>query len=283
MPPTDDFARRLQANLATRSEARTASNGQPNPPQSPEPVEWPAAEKDEAVESAPVPNQDVEPDRKPAPTAAPVGAGERVVRQGECVVSIANETGHFWETIWDDAANTELRGARRDPYVLLPGDRVHVPPLRQRTEPGVTETRHRFRKKNQPEVFKVRVRRDGQARGNEPYELDVDGRKKAGVTDAEGKVIEPIAPRARRARLVVGEGEQRQEFDFELGGLDPLDAVSGVQGRLSNLGFDCGPVDGKLGDLTRDALRDYQKKRGLKVTGEVDEATRKRLQEEHGC
>jgi hypothetical protein len=46
---------------------------------------------------------------------------------------------------------------------------------------------------------------------------------------------------------------------------------------LKQEGFDPGPIDGTLGSQTRAALRQYQAKRGLPVTGLPDEATQKAL------
>ncbi|MBK9118709.1 MAG: type VI secretion system tube protein Hcp [Phycisphaerales bacterium] len=213
----------------------------------------------------------------------PVGTGERIVRSGECTASIAKETGHFWRTIWDDAGNADLRAARENPFVLLPGDRVHVPALRQKWEPGDAEKRHRFRRKGEPEVLRLRILSDAVPRGNEPFVLVVDGVEHRGSTDADGNLVCPISPAARRAHLRVGESEDALEYEFDLGHVDPVTEISGVQGRLKNLGFDCGRIDGKLGKLTRQALRKYQKSHQLRVTGEPDEATRRKLQENYGC
>ena len=49
--------------------------------------------------------------------------------------------------------------------------------------------------------------------------------------------------------------------------------VQQAQARLKAAGFDPGPPDGTLGPKTRDALRRYQRTKGLQVTGELDEPT----------
>jgi len=49
------------------------------------------------------------------------------------------------------------------------------------------------------------------------------------------------------------------------------------QERLKAVGFDPGPIDGVMGQRTRDALRLYQETRSLPVTGELDDATFKAL------
>lgn len=233
--------------------------------------------------AAPIPLEPGAEQPQPAP-AQPVGTGERVVKEGECIASIAIDTGHFCDTIWLDGNNTELRGARKDPYVLLPGDRVHIPPLREKWEGGKqTEMRHRFRRKGWPEVLRFRVLSDGKPRGNESYAIDVDGSMHTGTTDPEGNLACPIMPNAKRAVLRVGSDDNVTVREFLLGGIDPIESISGIQGRLNNLGFDCGPVDGICGPRTQAALGDYQRRRLLEITGMPDDATRKQLQSDYGC
>ncbi len=53
--------------------------------------------------------------------------------------------------------------------------------------------------------------------------------------------------------------------------------VSATQQALKDKGFDPGPVDGRMGPHTKTALRDFQKKEGLKATGRMDNDTMARL------
>ena len=213
----------------------------------------------------------------------PVGQGEHVVHEGECITSIAKQTGHLWRTIWDDAANAELRAARDNSNVLLPGDRVHVPPIRQKKEPGETEMRHRFVRRGEPAYLRLQVLDDDKPVANQPYELTVDGRAFTGTTDAEGKLEAPIPGNARSAHLVVGVEPKRYEYQLDLGEVDPVDALKGVQQRLWNLGHRTVPTDGVFGASTEEALRVFQKLNGLSPTGQADDATRQKLRRKHGC
>ena len=78
-------------------------------------------------------------------------------------------------------------------------------------------------------------------------------------------------------------GGEQEEYSFDLGYVDPLAEINGVQARLNNLGFDCGPVDGVLNDQTREAIQGFQQKHNLKVTGEMDRPTLDKLEKVYGC
>lgn len=56
------------------------------------------------------------------------------------------------------------------------------------------------------------------------------------------------------------------------------DDVRDLQARLKQIGWFSGPVTGYYGDVTTQAVRGFQAKRGLPVTGAVDRATLSRLQ-----
>jgi hypothetical protein len=65
------------------------------------------------------------------------------------------------------------------------------------------------------------------SRTNEPYTLEIDGNLVNGTTDEHGRIEEPIPPDARRGVLLVG--EPPDEHILNLGHIDPIEEISGVQ------------------------------------------------------
>lgn len=58
--------------------------------------------------------------------------------------------------------------------------------------------------------------------------------------------------------------------------------VADAQSLLNEMGYRAGPPDGVLGPRTRDAIRAFQKKRGMKVTGKVSTELLKHLASQPG-
>ena len=210
----------------------------------------------------------------------PAGSGERVVEQGECISSIARDTGHFWETLWNLDANAALKRARTSPTVLLPGDRLTVPPIRVKTIAVATGKRHVFRRKGVPDYLRLEFRLGGAARAGEPYEATIDGVLHRGTLDENGR-LEIALPRGAKGGTVVVGGSSgiRQQRAFRLGTLDPPDTAGGLRSRLENLGFGGAPGDEGL----RAAVAALQSACGMEVTGEPDAATLAKIEQLHGA
>ncbi|MHB1011540.1 MAG: peptidoglycan-binding domain-containing protein [Desulfobacteria bacterium] len=212
----------------------------------------------------------------------PVGSGDYVVAAGECMESIASKTGHSWKYLWNLADNAEVKTIRKNPNVLLAGDRLVVPPIRAGEVPVPAEQCHRFRRKGVPSRLRIQVMQAAKPRADEPYSLILDGNTVEGKTDAEGWVDVPIPPGAQGGELIVGAGSTGGlTIPLQLGGMDPVTETIGIQKRLANLGYSCEET-GELDDQTRAAIAEFQTQSDLEATGEPDGAFRDRLVQEHG-
>jgi len=202
------------------------------------------------------------------------------IKPGDSIVNVAFQHGFFAETIWDDPANAALRDKRADMNILLPGDLLVIPDKRPRTEDAATGRRHPFRIKGIPAIFRIQVFEAEEPRAQESYTLTVRGpgfeQVIEGVTSDDGVLQASIPQDAVDGELVIGPDAQRLILQF--GHLDPSNELSGVQDRLHNLGFSIGDAAGELGPSTREALRSFQERFGLEVSGEADDATRQKLE-----
>ena len=207
----------------------------------------------------------------------PVGKGDYVVQAGDCMDSIAFKHGFFWETLWNHADNADLKDTRKDPFNLLPGDRVTIPDLTEKQESRATEDTHRFRRKGVPSIFKIQLMAGGKPRDGVPYRLVIDSFETKGETDAEGRIEVGIPPDAKKGKLFIDEhGEQPQTIPLDLGSVGPIDELIGMQSRLENLGYGCSK-SGKLDDETIAALQNFQRAHELEPTGEYDQKTKDKL------
>jgi N-acetylmuramoyl-L-alanine amidase len=224
--------------------------------------------------------------------SGPIGSGNYVVKQGDCLSSIAFEHGFSWQTLWHHSSNAELQKARKDPSVLLPGDQVFIPALRLGEQSGNTERTHRFRRLGVPPMLRLRLLQPPKPNAppeakdepcvDVPYVLDVEGKLTRGSTDQNGLIEIVIPPNALQATLVLSPGTGNESrIPLQLGHLDPADQVSGVQARLNNLGFACGEDDGVLGPNTIGALKRFQRSAGLEPSGELDQPTLDALARQH--
>ena len=120
----------------------------------------------------------------------------------------------------------------------------------------------------------------GLPRANEPYTLIVNGRSKQGQTDGNGTLTAKIPPDARDGLLLLGDNQE--EITIQFGYVDPIEEISGVKGRLRNLGFYHGAIDDELTPDTTVAVAEFQHSVNLSADGELNDETRQALVEAHG-
>lgn len=206
---------------------------------------------------------------------------KHIVQSGECLASIAEDYDFFsWKTIYEAPENKDLRKQRPNPNVLYPGDEVIIPEKEIKEESRPAEKKHRFKAHRPKWLFRLEMK-DEQHRGLEDvaYELRLPGGPPIKKKTGKGGLIEAPIPAGAKSGKLLFLGE---EIQLNFGGLDPITRLKGVQQRLNNLGFKAGPVDGIVGPKTRRAVAAFQStQKELKKTGEIDDATLKRLLEVH--
>lgn len=204
------------------------------------------------------------------------------VNQGDCISSIAENAGLKWEDVWNHPDNELLREKREDPNILFPGDKVAVPQIRIKEVSAETEKRHTFVKLSNKAKVTLRLLQEGKPRSCVAYQLLVDGQIYQGSTDSGGYFTIFISPTARKGKLTVTDCYGvSEEFDVQLGHLDPINEIEGVQKRLRNLGFNCS-LNGKLDELTKTAISVFRAKHNLDGNGIVDRQLIEKLQAIHG-
>ena len=208
------------------------------------------------------------------------------VRQGESIPSIAERYGfNDWNVLYQHGENGDLRSLRPDPNVLAPGDKVFIPTKEQKYVEVATEQTHRFQLSRRMEQIRLVLEdEDGTVFAGKKYVLTVGSIEVEGTTDGDGVLEEEVPAIADEAELQVWleDGAAPMVWKLDIGRLDPIDTVSGVQARLNNLGFDSGPEDGDLGEQTAAALKAFQQRMGLEPSGILDDETKQRLVAEHG-
>jgi N-acetylmuramoyl-L-alanine amidase len=203
------------------------------------------------------------------------------VSQGECLSSIAAMYGYDVDTIWNFAGNASLKQERKSPNLLLPGDEVQLPEKELKQESGATQQRHRFRVKGVPAKLRIRVQRNGLPIANANWKAQLGGQWQEGKTDGDGLLELTLSPLCDAGLLRMEDGT---EFQLLLRELDPLETVSGVQGRLNNLGYAAGPITGVVDPITEDAIKAFQADYPpLEINGTIDSKTRDKLKEIYGC
>lgn len=220
------------------------------------------------------------------------------VGEGDCIDSLAIAHGLLPDTLWNLPANAPVRERGHARNILFPGnpqdpdegpaDTVVIPAVRPRSMVVSPGMRYRLCHLALPEYLRIQfIDADGEARAGVPYLLVLDDGPGSpllsveGVTDADGRLVEPIPAGATLGSVTLCKGSLHRTIELGIGYLDPVSTVTGVQDRLANLGYGCGGDDGVAGDATRWALQRFQAANGLPVSGTIDDGTRAALEKMH--
>ncbi len=211
------------------------------------------------------------------------------VQQGDCLSSIAKANGFAdYQTIYQRPENADFRQKRPNPNIICPGDILFIPDRETKDVSKGTDQQHVMTMKRPHVQVRLCLKDDlHQPYKGVKYHLRVGLDQWDGSTDGAGMVEQEIQADATDGEITIfpGGGSSPDEgytFTLQLGDLDPIDAMSGVDARLINLGF--GPQDAAapLSDDDRmEAVKAFQDRFGLDVTGELTDETKSKLQELH--
>jgi len=210
-----------------------------------------------------------------------------VVVQGEYVAKIADAYGFIDDlTIWNHPNNADLKGKRKSPNVLYPGDVLFIPDKATKDVGAPTDQKHQYTLQGGKLKLRLKI-------------LDLNGQPAAGVkclltveaqiqelTSDSGGIIEQTIPRtASTGRLLVKDSRIPLDIDVSLkiGHLDPVDQVEGQQARLNSLGYFAGEP-GTTGDPRfKRAVEEFQRDNQLTVDGICGPQTQAKLKSVFGC
>lgn len=96
----------------------------------------------------------------------------------------------------------------------------------------------------------------------------------SGNTSGDGMIEAEIPADVQEAKLLVWLRDDDEKASYsttiQFEQLEPENDPKGIQKRLQGLGFYNGPVDGELGPMTRNAIKNFQKKNNLPTTGIIN-------------
>ena len=223
-----------------------------------------------------------------AGNGAPSDMPSHTVQQGDTLAKIARMYGfREWKPIYEHGNNADFRKKRPNPNVIFPGDVLWVPEKTESERDALTGKRHTFRVPASKRTLRLRfLDAEGQPVANQEAVLEIDGREPIGgeKTDTDGKIEFPVQASDTGGRLTIAGRAYVLDFNH----LNPVDdtpdeGLSGIQGRLLNLGYYNGSITDTLDRPTRVALLLFQHDHNLEMTGKPDAQTVNKLVEQYGC
>ena len=212
------------------------------------------------------------------------------IQQGETLTRIAKRYKFSsWKDLYNHPDNAEFRALRDNPDIVFAGDSITIPdpePQKASVKAGAS---YNFQLNSEKEKLILSIGADAS--------IAVEGKK--AILDIEGNKVETFITKDGNIEVELPEDgaktgqfelyldddidEPSHTFELEIGHLDPIEELSGIQARCNALGFDCGVVDGIMGSKTREGIEDFQEAYELDVDGEPSEETITKLKNVYGC
>ncbi|BBW90028.1 peptidoglycan-binding protein [Pseudoalteromonas sp. PS1M3] len=209
---------------------------------------------------------------------------QHTVAQGETLLRIAKQYGYQTsKALYNHPSNAEFKALRPDPNLIYPGDKITIPPKKEKFIPLRTNSINSFVVQNEKEYFRLQVSYDdGDDITGKRVVLNIGSQTIDTVLQSDGLIeVELNNNDALTGNvdlyLKAGETTPTKSFAVQIGNLDPIDTLSGVQGRCNMLGFNCGKVDGINGAKTKAGVREFQQAQQLQVDGIAGPVTKSRL------
>ncbi|MCP3940950.1 MAG: peptidoglycan-binding protein [Desulfobacteraceae bacterium] len=208
----------------------------------------------------------------------------KIKKDNECILTIA-EKHKFkkWEKIYDHPKNEFLKTThRKDPMCLKKGDEIYIPPKEQKKEACQIYKINKYVVPVLKSYFSIQLRdhRD-QILAGVNYKLEIENKEFTGQSTQEGVVEEEISLKDEFGYLTIWPfkdfPEKEIRWRVKLGHLDPVNTTTGQQGRLNNLGSQVGFIDNEKGPVTDQAIKKFQQKNNLTVSGEANPDTQEKL------
>ena len=210
------------------------------------------------------------------------------MKPGDCLYRIAKQYGFAdWRTIYDHADNEAFRAKRPNPNVIFPGDQLAIPDKDVKEVVLPTTSKHKLRVKRPKVMLRIQLMSEaGEPLAGKQFELSFGEDLHEGTTDGDGILEAKVKAGDEQGELTVwGSADREAErwcWHIRVGHLDPVEELAGVRQRLNNLGYYCAPTGDEPDDTLRYAVKGFQRLEGLEPTGEVDDATRRKLVALHG-
>jgi len=183
--------------------------------------------------------------------------------------------------VWTHPKNAELKAARPNPEVLAPGDLIWLPrePAQSVFDVWPGSTVNAFATIPSQTLCVRLIDDDGAPVAHESFSVVGGKAHPPAITDEAGRALFEVPLTAKDALLSLPSRDVR--LLVKPGRLDPLCTVTGVVGRLQNLGYGLLELD-VLSSSERDEyatflLAWFQRDQGLPATGTLDEATKAAL------